>query len=73
VKRNTETVKIGRLKKAGHRSRYAEKVERGQMYGPGCCAHTVSDAQIQAARKKARETGTYKPSFIRHEEPPDEA
>jgi hypothetical protein len=39
-------------------SPYAKKVQRGeQMYGPGCCAHKVTDAQIAAARKRAREEG----------------
>jgi hypothetical protein len=27
------------------------------MYGPGCCAHTVTDAQIAAGRRRAREQG----------------
>ncbi len=27
------------------------------MYGPGCCAHAVSGAQIEAAKRRAREEG----------------
>lgn len=38
------------------KSRYATKRDSGQMmYGPGCCAHTVTDAQIAAAKRNARE------------------
>ena len=42
------------------KSRYAEKRERNeQMYGPGCCAHTVTVAQIEAAKEAARRRGHF--------------
>lgn len=35
-------------------SRYKEKQMRGeQMYGPGCCAHKLTAAQIDAAKRRA--------------------
>lgn len=38
-----------------HKSKYAAKKEAGnQMYGPGCCAHTVTASQIAQARARAR-------------------
>lgn len=37
-------------------SKYAEKKNSGRMmYGPGCCAHTVSVSQIEAARVRMRQ------------------
>lgn len=40
------------------RSRYAEKKARGnQMYGPGCCAHTITATQIQNVKEQARRSG----------------
>lgn len=40
------------------KSKYAEKRERNNMmYGPGCCAHTVTPAQIQEAKRIARYEG----------------
>lgn len=40
----------------GRESKYAKKVAEGnQMYGPGCCAHKVTPAQIAAAKKRAAE------------------
>lgn len=40
-------------------SKYAKKKRRDKMmYGPGCCAHSVTAAQIQAAKDAARKAGT---------------
>lgn len=46
MKRSTlRAAAVASIKKGGghrKRSRYAAKVARGnQMYGPGCCAHTL--------------------------------
>lgn len=39
----------------GHKSKYAAKKESGrQMYGPGCCAHRITAAQIAAHRRSDR-------------------
>ena len=36
------------------KSRYAAKRDAGQqMYGPGCCAHKITDAQVRAAKDRA--------------------
>ncbi len=41
-------------------SHYAEKRARGnQMYGPGCCAHKISEDRVAAARERARRNGAY--------------
>lgn len=41
MKRNQQTIKTAH-RKGGKRSKYAAKKEAGnQMYGPGCCAHSV--------------------------------
>lgn len=38
------------------KSRYAEKRDRGnQMYGPGCCGHKITMAQIEKCKAEARE------------------
>lgn len=38
-----------------HKSKYAAKKEAGnQMYGPGCCAHSVTQPQLNAARARAK-------------------
>lgn len=38
------------------KSRYRQKRERGnQLYGPGCCAHSVQHAQIEYRKNAARE------------------
>jgi hypothetical protein len=40
------------------RSKYAEKVAAGnQMYGPGCCAHKVTYAQVEARKLEAYRSG----------------
>lgn len=37
-----------------NKSRYQTKRESGKMlYGPGCCAHTVTVAQVEAAKRAA--------------------
>jgi hypothetical protein len=59
MKRNRETVKVGRLSKANGASSYAKKVATGkQMYGgtgsASCCAHRIGEQQIAAARARAR-------------------
>lgn len=50
----------------GEQSHYAKKRASGNMmYGPGCCAHTVTQSQIEAAKKRARERGHFeKPAFV---------
>lgn len=46
------------MKKKLGKSKYSEKKARGnQMYGPGCCAHTITSAQITAAKDAARKAG----------------
>jgi hypothetical protein len=51
------------------KSRYAAKKEQGDMmYGPGCCAHTVSAAQVAAAKQRARSEGHLHESFGRPQE-----
>ena len=43
-----------------NKSKYAQKFDKGErMYGPGCCAHKVSDAQIAAAKERARKAGHF--------------
>jgi hypothetical protein len=32
---------------------YGSKKGKDQMYGPGCCAHTVTAAQVAAAKARA--------------------
>lgn len=48
-----------------HKSRYAEKRQSGRMmYGPGCCGHSVTPAQLMANRRrvaKERGEGVYIP------------
>lgn len=42
-------------------SKYAKKVSSGhQMYGPGCCAHTVSNSQIAKRKEEARARGHFR-------------
>jgi hypothetical protein len=42
------------------KSKYAEKRDGGnQMYGPGCCAHKVTDAQVAAGKERARARGHF--------------
>lgn len=42
-------------------SKYSKKVASGhQMYGPGCCAHTVSLAQINKRKDEARARGHFR-------------
>lgn len=37
-------------------SKYAQKVARGgQMYGPGCCAHKLTQERMDAIRKRVKE------------------
>jgi len=46
------------------KSHYAQKRDSGQqMYGPGCCAHKVTDAQIQRAKDAARSRGHFEPVY----------
>lgn len=43
------------MSEVAHKSKYAAKKESGrQMYGPGCCAHSVTASQVAAARAKAK-------------------
>jgi hypothetical protein len=45
-------------------SRYALKVKAGnQMYGPGCCPHKRSDAEMQALRSRLRASGVRMPAI----------
>ena len=40
------------------KSKYAQKVaSKKQVYGPGCCAHTISEAQVAAAKREAVRSG----------------
>jgi hypothetical protein len=42
------------------KSKYAQKRDGGQqMYGPGCCAHKITDAQIANAKDRARRNGHF--------------
>ncbi len=46
------------------KSKYASKVSSGkQMYGPGCCAHTVTSSRIEAAKEAARDAPRPRPKF----------
>lgn len=37
-------------------SPYAQKVAAGnQMYGPGCCAHKLTQERMEAIRRRAKE------------------
>ena len=47
------------MRKRKQRNRgYAAKRESGNMmYGPGCCAHSVTQAQMNAARAQAAARG----------------
>lgn len=48
------------------KSRYATKRDQGQqMYGPGCCAHKVTDSQINAAKDRARDRGHFRVSTFK--------
>jgi hypothetical protein len=60
-KRNNEAARVERHKKTTKgESRYAKKVAAGnQMYGPGCCAHRITDAQMAARRNEARIRGHF--------------
>lgn len=44
-------------------SRYAEKVKRGQMYGPGCCANRLTNEQVQQRKAQLREQGVRMPAI----------
>lgn len=47
--------------KGGLKSKYAKKLMGGnQMYGPGCCAHTVTQAQINKRKEEARRNGHFR-------------
>lgn len=60
MKRNNATIREGRRTKAGGKSRYATKLMSGKMmYGPGCCGHTRSPAQVEAAKEEARRNGHF--------------
>lgn len=49
--RHQTNVKVGNVK---GKSRYAKKFRNGnQMYGPGCCAHSITQAQVDAAKRDA--------------------
>lgn len=38
----------------GFKSKYARKRASGrQMYGPGCCAHSVTNEQVERRRREA--------------------
>jgi hypothetical protein len=64
MKRSRTSVIVGRRKRANGRSRYMEKVDAGkQMYGPGCCAHTVTGEAVRKAKEEARHNGTYRESY----------
>lgn len=42
------------------RSKYAEKRDRGmQMYGPGCCGHKLTLAQLDAHRLRIKKEGHF--------------
>lgn len=42
------------------KSRYATKRDSGkQVYGPGCCAHSVSASAIERCKAEARELRHY--------------
>lgn len=45
-------------------SKYAKKLRSGQLYGPGCCAHTVTQKQIDAAKQLAYERGHFRKMFL---------
>ena len=50
------------------KSQYAAKRESGQqMYGPGCCAHKVTPAEIERARQRAQERGHFARTRVREE------
>lgn len=57
MKRNKQTIRAARKTHTqSGKSRYADKVKKGeQMYGPGCCAHRISNEQLAAVRRRARE------------------
>lgn len=41
-------------------SKYAKKRASGrQMYGPGCCTHKVTSAQVERAAEAARQAGHF--------------
>jgi hypothetical protein len=45
-------------------SKYAKKrTSNKMMYGPGCCAHTVTDTDVRRAKEEARRNGTYRESY----------
>jgi len=45
-------------------SKYGQKRTSGKMmYGPGCCAHTISADQVRKAKEEARRNGTYRESY----------
>lgn len=47
--------------KAAGKSAYAIKRASGnQMYGPGCCAHGVTQAQIEKRRAEAKRAGHFR-------------
>ncbi len=44
-----------------NKSKYGEKLRNGNMmYGPGCCAHTVTHSQIEKAKEEARKRGHFR-------------
>lgn len=65
MKRNVESVRAAHNKSRKNKSRYAEKVKRGQMYGPGCCAHSITKEQVEAGKERARRSGVFQPRYDR--------
>lgn len=61
MKRNKQTIRAARKTRTqSGKSRYADKVKSSeQMYGPKCCAHSVSSEQVAAAKRRARESGHF--------------
>ena len=47
------------------KSRYKEKFDNGnQMYGPGCCAHKVTPAQVDKVKRDADARGHFRKSPV---------
>jgi hypothetical protein len=58
VKRNNGSIRAAHNAARKSKSRYAEKVRRGNMmYGPGCCGHRYSHDDIEKMKAEARRNG----------------
>ena len=62
MKHNNASLRATRhSKRTKGKSKYAAKVQAGnQMYGPGCCAHTVPESRLRDRREELNRIGWFR-------------